>query len=246
MTTSENPLRAFHGKPAVKRKYLTRVRKHRSADDIVAGQYWEEDKYGRFKGCAVGCTLHSSNHSAYETELGIPTILARLEDRLFEGLHANSCKKEARLWPERFLAAIKPGADLSLVWPKFAHWMLVDEETGVIRHAKSERSREAIRGVAELFDRWQLGCKPSADDFKAARITAAAYAAYAAADAADAAAYAAAADAAYAAAAAADAAYAAAADAYAAAADAAYAADARKSRYLGMAEKLLEILAASK
>ena len=70
---------AFHGDPAVKEKYLNRVTLHERADEIIHGKYWENGK-----GCAVGCTVHSSKHAAFETELGIPLMLAKLEDRLFE------------------------------------------------------------------------------------------------------------------------------------------------------------------
>lgn len=73
-------LLAFHGDKAIKAKYLARVKAHAEADEIIHGTYWEKGK-----GCAVGCTIHSEKHSAYETELGMPIILARLEDRIFEG-----------------------------------------------------------------------------------------------------------------------------------------------------------------
>ena len=112
---------AFHNDPKIKRKYLARVRAHAKADEIVHGKYWEEGK-----GCAVGCTIHSSSHSAYETELGIPLALARLEDTLFEG-QSNGA---AKTFPARFLAAIKPGADLSTVHWKFLHWLLTEELAG--------------------------------------------------------------------------------------------------------------------
>lgn len=133
--TTAAPLLAYHGDAKIKRKYLARVRAHRKADDIIAGQYWEQTGE-RMKGCAVGCTLHSDNHAAYETELGIPRVLARLEDRLFEGLWSTAQQDAAKAWPERFLAAAGIGADLSMVWPRFAHWLLVDDKCGVIRHAK--------------------------------------------------------------------------------------------------------------
>ncbi len=72
---------AYHNDPAVKEKYLARVQAHAAADEIIHGMYWQ---HGR--GCAVGCTVHSGDHSAYERELGIPTVLARLEDGIFEGM----------------------------------------------------------------------------------------------------------------------------------------------------------------
>lgn len=143
-------LQAFHNDPKLKQKYLERVRQHRELDQIVKGQYWENGK-----GCAVGCTIHSSNHSAYETELGIPEVLAHLEDRLFESMH----NSQALIWPEHFLNVIKPGADLSEVWPKFAVWLLVDPRDGVIQYAGTNECRKAIQDVARLYSsgNWRKG-----------------------------------------------------------------------------------------
>ena len=173
------PLIAYHGKQEIKDIYLARVRAHRAADEIIHGTYWEDGR-----GCAVGCTVHSSIHAAYETELGIPRILARLEDGIFEALDNG----HAQAWPERFLAAITPGADLSMVWPRFTLWLLADPEDGVIR-AKTEPQKKAIIQVSLLFERWVSGAKPSEDEFRGAARSASA-SAYAAA-AAHAAAYAA-------------------------------------------------------
>jgi hypothetical protein len=109
---------AFHNDPSVKAHYLNRVLAHAAADEIIHGKYWE-----RGKGCAVGCTVHSSSHASYETELGVPIMLARLEDRLFEGMRNGDSKK----FPVRFLEAIQPGADLSRVGWLWLHWLLTEE-----------------------------------------------------------------------------------------------------------------------
>src|ERR1700760_699343 len=137
-------MKAFHGKQEIKDEYLARVRLHRETDQIIKGKYWEDGK-----GCAVGCTIHSSNHAAYEKELGIPKVLARLEDGIFEGME----NSKAMYWPEEFLNAIPVGADLSLVWPKFAFWLFVDPIEGVIRFAKNEKSRNSIIHIASLYER---------------------------------------------------------------------------------------------
>ncbi len=191
---------AFHGKKEIKTEYLNRVKAHQKADEIVKGKYWEHGK-----GCAVGCTIHGGDHGRYESELGIPRIIARLEDGIFEGLPA----KEAKAFPAKFLNAITPGADLSQVGDKFLHWLLVDPVDGVIKYANTDRIKKAIQDVGDMYARkisgeiinssiWQgLRTAYAAAD---AAAYAAAYAAAAYADA-DAAAYAAA----YAAAAAADA-----------------------------------------
>ena len=167
---------AFHGKQEIKDKYLDRIRKHRLADELIRGATGEGGK-----GCAVWCTLNKYSHVAYETELGIPQSIARLEDGIFESLP----EMIAMEWPERFLAAIEPGADLSFVISHWFVWMLTDPQDGVLQYAKTERSREAIQKVSDLYARRAAGenvgdkeFRPAADDDAAA---AAAYAAAAAA-----------------------------------------------------------------
>ena len=91
---------AFHGKQEVKDFYVSRVQAHYDADEIIKGVYWENGR-----GCAVGCVLHSSNHAAYETELGIPRVIARLEDGIFEGLPNDRAKE----FPLEFLNAVPVG-----------------------------------------------------------------------------------------------------------------------------------------
>ncbi len=241
---SDTKLISFKGDEKLKALLLEEIVKHRAADEIVQGSYG--GKSGPW--CAVGCAVHSLNvrldkdyntgdHSVYETELGIPRVLAKLEDRIFEGLKPELAKD----FPQRFIEAVPVGVDLSVVWPQFALWLLSDETNGVIRFAKTDRTKDAINGVAALYKRVVAGEVVGIAEWRAAR-NAAAYAA-AAADA----------DyAAYAAAAAAAAAYAADADAAADAAYAAYAAyaaaaaDARHTHFECMANKLIEIIAAVK
>jgi len=154
---------AFHGDPKIKEKYLARVRAHRAADHLVKGTGWENGK-----GCAIGCTLEAYEHSRYETELGIPTVLAKLEDRIFESLPS----EDAMEWPERFLSAAPVGADLSRAWSRFAAWML--------RECLALTNDEKVRGVLDLVAYLYETGAPSADlRWEEARY--AAFAAYAAA-----------------------------------------------------------------
>lgn len=156
---------SYHGKQEVKDFYLARVRAHAAADELIHGTYWQDGK-----GCAVGCTVHSDDHAAYEAELGIPRILARLEDGIFEAM-ANGRSKQ---WPEQFLSAIKVGRDLSLVWPRFAVWLLTDKWHGVLRHAKTRKSKIVIQNVAEAYQSIVNGEKKETDWSKL-RTAAAAY-----------------------------------------------------------------------
>jgi hypothetical protein len=255
-------MKSFHNKPELKEMMLEEVLKHQKADEIIQGSYESRGKY-----CAVGCSIESLNtrlgkhyshgdHSVYETELGIPKIIARLEDRIFEGLE----REKAKMFPLRFIQAVPVGVDLSLVWPKFAIWLLGDEKDGVIKYVETDEQKKIIIDIVELYKRVIAG--ESIESLKkefaiAAAAAAAAAATYADADAA----------AVYAATAATAATDATATDAYAAAtatanaayatADAVYAATAatavaypaaiaaRKNHYSKCADKLLEILATS-
>ena len=233
---------AFHGKEEIKKTYLDRVIEHARLDEIRKGTYFEDGEAGERKMGAVGCTIHSDNHSAYETELGIPEWLAKVEDRIFEGLTNDRAMK----WPLEFLSAINIGADLEQVKSPFMIFVL-ESVLGKFDHEKYPDVLKSVERVISLYK-----TKGSPDDFQAAADAAAAARA--------AAAYADAYTAAAAARAAAYAAYAAAnaraADAYAAAAHAAvYAADvaagdyaasapddAYAAAYIKFADKLLELL----
>ena len=246
---------AYHSNPDLKAQFVRLLEWHKEQDKIVQGTYQDDEERDHYlvngwsfksfgRGCAVGCSIESlriitartdleyDDHVAYEELIGVPRILARLEDGIFEKLPI----EEARDWPIRFAAAIPVGADLSLVWPRFAVWLLADPQDGVIQFAKTQKQRQVIQAVADLYGRRVEGQEPTESEWRAA--------AYAAAYAADAAAAYAADDAAYAAYAAyAAAAYAA--DADAAAAYAADAADARTQARQRQAAKLLELLAAA-
>ncbi len=124
---------SYHSDPAIKANYLARVEGHAAADEIVKGRYWEAGK-----GCAVGCTIHGDSHGDFERELGIPRILAWLEDVIFEGLP----NRLAKTWPERFLSSIEPGKDLSRVAWHLLHGIL----TG---GSPEERDRPAVNDAVK-------------------------------------------------------------------------------------------------
>jgi hypothetical protein len=131
---------AYHGDATIKTAILAQLAQHRTADELVQGIYWENGR-----GCAVGCTIHGGEHGEYETRFGIPMMLARLEDSIFEGLPNDV----AKLWPERFMSAVRPGADLSRVGWQFLHWLLTDETINPgINH---ELVRDAVRQCADVL-----------------------------------------------------------------------------------------------
>lgn len=129
-------MKAFHGDKKIKAKYVARVKAHQKLDEIIKGRYWENGK-----GCAVGCTIEGSEHLRYETELGIPEILAHLEDGLFEEMS----NKDAMKFPLKFLKAIPVGADLSKVFTKLVIWEWEDKKHGL-------KNIKEIKDDAELYD----------------------------------------------------------------------------------------------
>jgi hypothetical protein len=161
---------AFNGDHKLKAGLIKEVQMHRQADRLLHGTYGESGN-GFHGGCAVGCSIESyrklsgkklrrDRHEVYE-EFGIPRLLAKLEDGIFEGLP----RAYAQEWPEKFFQAIQPGADLSGVWSQFAQWLLIDEQWGVIRHIKKPEHRQAIQRVADLY---AAGDKATKDEFRQA------------------------------------------------------------------------------
>lgn len=81
-------MQTFFNNPQLKANLLEEIKKHQEADEIAQGVY-EKIENGKLKLCAVGCSLYSlnthygknvstSDHNAYETELGIPLILGTI------------------------------------------------------------------------------------------------------------------------------------------------------------------------
>ena len=152
---------AFHDDPAIKAKYVNRMKDHIAADQVIQKLSWEEETNS---GCAVGCTLNSYSHEAYEEELGIPEALARLEDSIFEGLPV----RDAPAFALGFLTAIHPGADLSMVTSRMCHWMLTSPDLDLQGKA-TEAGRSAIVTVATLYSQRIAGNEPSDTEWSSAR-----------------------------------------------------------------------------
>lgn len=163
-------MKAFHNDSKLADLLVSRVRNHMLADEIVKGRYWESGK-----GCAVGCSLHSSNHMSGETEFGIPVMLWRLEDSIFERLQNELAKK----FPLRFAEACasRVGDDLSGVGWKFLHWLISQELAPFHMH---NIVGSAIKSCADILKTRALGVFIRSDAAYAAGVAYAAYAAGAA------------------------------------------------------------------
>ena len=150
-------MKAFLDSPELAAAVRAQVQAHYDADEIIKGKYWEDGK-----GCAVGCIIHGSEHSRFESELGIPKDIAYLIDAIFEALPNG----EAKEFPRRFVNAIRPGADLSMVIQRFLLWLLADPTYGVIVHARQDATKPKlfVTAVIALFDAWvRTGQRPTED-----------------------------------------------------------------------------------
>ena len=134
---------AFQNTTVTKPQIIKKLKAHAKADDFIKGTYWENGK-----GCAVGCTIESGNHIEYETRFGIPQMLARLEDCIFEGLSNG----KAKAWPLRFMQAIKPGADLSTVGGEFQHRLQINNLKFAQKQKMPEDVINAIKLVIDVLE----------------------------------------------------------------------------------------------
>jgi hypothetical protein len=96
------------------------VAEHIKADAVIQGDYWSEDKQ---KGCFIGCLVHSNNPHLIEERYGVPVMITRIAEAIFERLLAD----EAKQFFADFPAAINnDGKDLSRVGWRFLSQTLRD------------------------------------------------------------------------------------------------------------------------
>jgi hypothetical protein len=155
-------MKAYLDDPQLKKDFVREIKWHKDQDMISQGTYGE-GVGDNWRGCAVGCSIHSlnrmkgkklstSNHKVYETYLGMPEWLARLEDGIFEGLP----KDKAMEWPLRFAKAVPVGVDLKAVKWKFCAYLLHENIDRVLNLDIPDELKtqvvNAIRGVLALHE----------------------------------------------------------------------------------------------
>ena len=153
-------MKSYLNNPALKAERIAIMKAHQAADELVRGVTEGRRQDGTFRGCAVVCTIGDYDHAAYETELGIPRQLARIEDGIFESLPI----ERAMQWPLEFLEAVPVGVNLLIPYWQFMEWLLVDSADGVIRFAKTERTKQLIIRVAALYQSRLKGETPTYAD----------------------------------------------------------------------------------
>lgn len=142
---------SFHNDPAVKAFYVKRMADHLAADEVRQNYgYWEDGK-----GCSVGCTIHSGDHSAYEREdgPGLPEWLALLQDALFEGLTPAAAME----FTAHFFPAIPVGVDLDPVKWRFCAFLMRENLERVsaldIDASLKQKVLSAVQQVLALLER---------------------------------------------------------------------------------------------
>ncbi len=154
---------SYHNDENLKSLVISEMKKHREKDQFIKGSYGEYED-GKFKGCAVGCTIDSLNlvldksyntseHSAFESALGIPEWLARLQDTLFENLPDD----ESSQFAVDFLSSVPVGVNLEPVKWKFCVFILKEGIDRIVNQENlsdelRERVISAIRGVLNLHE----------------------------------------------------------------------------------------------
>jgi hypothetical protein len=134
-----------------KDEFIKELEWHAEQDNFIKGTYGE----GQSKGCAVGCAIKSINkikglsipeyvHKEYETHLGIPEWLARVEDAIFEGVS----ELRSRTWPLEFARDINTKSDLNRIKDEFLIYILeqnIELQLGQLK--KFPELRDVIQNV---------------------------------------------------------------------------------------------------
>ncbi len=166
----------YKGDKKLKTLFVNEVKWHEKNDALIKGTYGTGSN-GDWKGCAVGCSIHSLNrklgkdyktndHSVYEKELGIPEWLARLEDTIFEGLP----EKEAKLWPAAFAEAVPVGVNLDPVKWKFCAFILKENIERVLKlDIKDELKEQVVKAIQGVLAVHENAIKTGKWDESAAR-----------------------------------------------------------------------------
>lgn len=149
---------SFRGDNQLKLKLVIKLGALERRGQIVQGEYGQY-KNGRFEGCGIGSVIFAlnaitgsqweySDHSIFESVLGIPHVLASVYDKLFEGLPAENAKK----FPVQFINAIPVGEDLSLIMPRFLLSIIAD-----CRHYLDDKERAVVIKCQKLLIQQSLG-----------------------------------------------------------------------------------------
>jgi len=139
---------AWNGDHDLKQRTVAQMRQHREADRLIQGMYIQGDPNGdAWRGSNIGCLAQGKGHADVARLLNCPLQIPYLMDVIFECLPIDA----ARAWAVDNIEAIPVGADLTHVWPRIVMWLLTDAQYGVMQHANTDEERDAIQGVADVY-----------------------------------------------------------------------------------------------
>ena len=94
-------------------KLRSEVAAHVAADSVVQGNYWDAENH---KGCFIGCLAKGNYPTISEAEYGLPVMVQRIAESIFEGLAPDEAKAFFAALPD---AVSCDGKDLSKVGWQF-------------------------------------------------------------------------------------------------------------------------------
>ena len=152
-------LKAFHGDPAVKARYLNRLRAYTEAGRLDRKDAWDQEN-GR--GGPIGCTIEAGEYEydRYADEVGLPTSLAHLKSHIFRYMRHSTAMR----WPVQALEAIPVGADAQAAVDNFLCWLLVAPDSPI---ARWNQTAEVVQ-VGKLYKRKLAGSEPDVEEWRVA------------------------------------------------------------------------------
>lgn len=159
----KNKTLSYHNDVNLKKLIIDEMKIHQNKDRMIKGSYGFYES-GKFKGCAIGCSIKSINkilgkdydtnsHDKLSNTLGIPIWLFKVQDSFFECLPSDYCNQFAI----EFLESIPVGIDLeSIRWNLCIYLLkegieIIEEKDNLLKEVKEE-SLEALRNSIFLYE----------------------------------------------------------------------------------------------
>ncbi len=175
--------KAFDGDAAVKQAIITRLKTHWATGKVTPQFKMVYKAPPHDETGVMGATVESEDESEYERQLGIPAEAAYLHETLLyfcgretmpddpEGAPIFTLAPFAQDYPVQWLNAIAPGANLSMLAPRFVAWTLRDLLSGGLpsQLALDPAIKAAGEGVQVLFDTAIAGGTVPPEQWTAAR-----------------------------------------------------------------------------
>jgi hypothetical protein len=151
----------------LKSRIVTCALKHEEKDGLMFRQGAYEARNGNIAHCSIGCVRFElglnatvGNHGELVEPTGVPEVILRLSDNVFEGLE----ESESIVWTRRLWAAIPENTNLV---PR-SNEIIARLMDMLAKDAIRDDTRAAAQAIAVLYRRRRDGDEPSDDEWKAA------------------------------------------------------------------------------